>query len=211
MRMASPPWLRLSVRAAAIVLPNRYCIGMPRTTRGTAAAVEVVGKQVWRERRQDVLHGAVLVHVPRDPQRRELAHLVGAGDRAAEDQDRQPALVELPDGTDQVHSGGVRQAQVEDDQIDMIDVGADPRQQFGRALDRYGLVSRALERGAKAVADERRIVGDNDGFGGDRGVGHLGGSIGTRRSGPQAALQICARSRYNPNSRDRARRADSGT
>src|SRR5687767_2411688 len=33
-RMAIPPWLRFSVSAAAIVLPNRYAIGIPSTTRG---------------------------------------------------------------------------------------------------------------------------------------------------------------------------------
>src|SRR5438132_8123914 len=33
-RTATPPRLMLSVTAAAIVLPNRYAIGMPRTTRG---------------------------------------------------------------------------------------------------------------------------------------------------------------------------------
>ena len=56
-----------------------------------AAAVEVVGKEVRRERRQDVLHRAVFVDVAGDAQRRQLAHLVGGGDRAAEDQQRQPA------------------------------------------------------------------------------------------------------------------------
>ena len=33
-RMARPPWLIFSVRAAAIVLPSRYATGIPSTTRG---------------------------------------------------------------------------------------------------------------------------------------------------------------------------------
>ena len=78
-----------------------------------AAAVEVVGKQVRRERRQDVLHGAVLVDVAGDAERGELAHFVGARDRAAEDQDRQPAVVELADRSDQIDARRVRQPQIE--------------------------------------------------------------------------------------------------
>ena len=101
-----------------------------------AAAVEVVGKQVRRERRQDVLHGAVLVDVAGDAERGELAHFVGARDRAAEDQNRQPPFVELADRADQVDARRVRQPQIEDDQIDLCKIGADPRQQLGRALDR---------------------------------------------------------------------------
>ena len=80
-----------------------------------AAAVEVVGEQMRRERRQDVLHGAVLVDVAGDAERGELAHLVGARDRAAEDQDRQPPVVELADRSDQVDAGRVRQPQIEHD------------------------------------------------------------------------------------------------
>ena len=131
-----PPWLRFSVSAAAIVLPKRYWIGNAEHDARAAAAVEVVGKQVRRERRQDVLHGAVLVDVAGDAERRELAHFVGAGDRAAEDQDRQPPVVELADRPDQIDARRVRQPQVEDDEIDLVEIGADARQQLGRALDR---------------------------------------------------------------------------
>ena len=101
-RMAMPPWLRLSVSAAAMVLPNRYCDRDAEHDARAAAAVEVVGEQVRRQRRQDVLHGAVLVDVAGDAERRELAHFVGARDRAAEDQDRQPAVVQLADRPDQL-------------------------------------------------------------------------------------------------------------
>ena len=85
-----------------------------------AAAVEVVGEQVRRERRQDVLHRAVLVDVAGDAERGELAHFVGAGDRAAEDQNRQPAVVELADRAHQLDARRVRQPQIEDDQIDLL-------------------------------------------------------------------------------------------
>ena len=61
---------------------------------------------------------AVLVDVAGDAERRQLAHFVGAGDRAAEDQNRQPAVVELADRAHQIDAGRVRQPQVEDDQID---------------------------------------------------------------------------------------------
>jgi hypothetical protein len=44
-RMAIPPWLRFNVSAAAIVLPNRYWIGMPRTTRGLARRLKLSGKR----------------------------------------------------------------------------------------------------------------------------------------------------------------------
>ena len=83
-----------------------------------AAAVEIVGEQVRRKRRQDVLHRAVLVHVAGDAERRELAHLVCAGNRAAEDQDRQPAAVELADRSDQIDARRVRQPEIENEQID---------------------------------------------------------------------------------------------
>ena len=118
-----------------------------------AAAVEVVGKQVRRERRQDVLHGAVFVDVAGDAERGELAHLVGAGDRAAEHQDRQPPVVELADRADQLDAAGVRQPQVEHDQVDPVEIGADARQQLRRALDGAAACAR---RRARAVAKRSR-------------------------------------------------------
>ncbi len=126
-----------------------------------------------RERRQDVLDGAVLVDVSRDTQRRELTHLVGVHDRTAEDQDRKPALVELPDRADQVDAGRVRQAEIEHDEIDLLQIGPHAGQQLRRALDDDRLVPGGLERGAKTVAYERRVVGDDDCLDRDRGVGHL--------------------------------------
>ena len=55
----------------------------------SAAAIEVVGKKMRRQGRQNVLHGAVFVEVPGDPERRERPDFVGVGNRAAENEDRQ--------------------------------------------------------------------------------------------------------------------------
>jgi hypothetical protein len=55
---------------------------------GAAPPVEVVREEMRRQRRQNVLHRAVLVDVPGYAQRGEFLHLFGACDRAAEDQDR---------------------------------------------------------------------------------------------------------------------------
>ena len=89
-----------------------------------ATAVEVVGEQMRCKRRQNVLHGAVLVHVAGDAQRRKLAHFFGARNRSAENQDRQPSVIKLTDAAHQVHAGGVRQTQIDDQQIEL---GADRR------------------------------------------------------------------------------------
>src|SRR5688572_6430931 len=53
----------------------------------TATTIEVVGEQMRRERRENVLHGAVFVDVARDSKRGKLAYLFGARDRAAENED----------------------------------------------------------------------------------------------------------------------------
>ena len=44
-RMARPPRLRLSVSAAAIVLPYRYDTGIPSTTRGLVRRLKLSGKR----------------------------------------------------------------------------------------------------------------------------------------------------------------------
>ena len=126
-----------------------------------------------RERRQDVLHGAVFVHVAGHAERRELPDFVRARNGAAENQQRQPAVVELADRADQVDAGRVGQPQIQDDQVDLVEVGADAREELGRALHRNRFVTGAFERRAKPIPHERRVVGDDDGFGGDRGTGHL--------------------------------------
>ena len=131
-----------------------------------AAAVEVVGKQVRRERRQDVLDGAVLVDVAGDAQRGQVAHLVGGGDRAAEDEDGQPPLIDLADGAHQLDPAGVRQPEIEDDQIDSREVGAHAREQLRGALHRERGMTGAEEGRGEAVPHEGGVVGDDDGLGG---------------------------------------------
>src|SRR5439155_12734729 len=122
---------------------------------------------------QDVLHRAVFVDVPGHAQRRQILDLVGAGDGAAEDQNGELTVVELADGSDQFDAWCVRQPEVEHDQIDGDEIGAHAGQELRRALDGDRLVPGGLERRAKPVADKRRVVGDDDGLGGDRGTGHL--------------------------------------
>ena len=118
-----------------------------------------------RQRRQDVLHGAVLVDVAGDAERRQLAHFVGARDRAAENQDRQPAVIDLADLAHDVrrrYACGRRRSS--DQQVELGRLGAHARQQFCRALDRERAMARALDRRLEAVANERRVVGDENGF-----------------------------------------------
>ena len=105
-----------------------------------------------RQRRQDVLHRAVLVDVAGDAERRQLAHLFGGRDRAAEDQNRQPAAVELADRPHQLDAAGMRQPQIEDDQVDPRQVGAHAGEQLGGALD----VSAVWPAPSSAVAKRSR-------------------------------------------------------
>ena len=132
-----------------------------------AAAVEVVGEQVRRERRQDVLHGAVLVDVAGDAERREVAHLVGGGDRAAEDEDRQPALdracgsmrtSSTPPACGRRRSRTIRSM--------LREVGAHAGEQLRGALHRERRVPGAEQRRGEPVPHERGVVGDDDGLGG---------------------------------------------
>ena len=80
--------------------------------------------------------GAVLVDVAGDAQRGEVAHLVGGGDRPAEDEDGQPPLIDLADRANQLDAAGMRQTQIEYDQIDLREVGAHAGEQLGGALHR---------------------------------------------------------------------------
>ena len=141
---------------------------MPEHDARAAAAVEVVGKQVRRQRRQDVLHRAVLVDIAGDAQRRQLAHFVGARHRAAEDENRQPPVVELADVADDFHAGRVRQPQIEHQQVELVEFGADARQQFRGAFRGQRAMAGAFDRRLEAVAHKRRVIGDENGFRGGR-------------------------------------------
>src|SRR3954466_16005453 len=137
-----------------------------------AAAVEVVGKQVRRQRRQNVLHRAVLVDVAGDAERRKLAYFVRVGDRAAENQQRQLALVKLADRPNQLDARRVRQTPIDDDEIDLCEVGANTRQQLDGAAHEDRFVACLFDCRAETITHERSVVGDDDGLRGDRGTGH---------------------------------------
>jgi hypothetical protein len=93
-----------------------------------------------------MLDCAVFVDIAGHAQRCEFAHFVGRCDRAAEHEDRQPALIELADGADQLNAAGVRQPQVEHDQIDPGQIGAHAHEQLGGALDGQGRMPGAEQR-----------------------------------------------------------------
>ena len=137
---------------------------MPRRHARAAAAVEAVGEQVRRQRRQHVLARAVLVHITRDAECRQVADLGGIGDGAAEHDDRQAALVDLPHVPHELGTGRVRQPEVEQDQVDPLEIRPDACQQFGGGPHRDRPVARFLERRLEAVAHERGVVGDEHGL-----------------------------------------------
>ena len=70
----------------------------------------------------------------------------------------------------------MRQPQVDDEQIELREVGAHAGEQLGGAFHGHGAMAGALQRRLEAVADERRIVGDEDGFGAGGASGHGRGS-----------------------------------
>ena len=69
--------------------PARYDTGTPSAIAQARAAVEVVGKQVRRERRENLRRRGVLVDVAADAERQERRHLRCATTRAGKDHDRQ--------------------------------------------------------------------------------------------------------------------------
>src|SRR5688572_5041787 len=68
-------------------------------------------------------------------------------------------LIELADAAHQVHTGGVRHAQIEYDQIKIVEVGPHVGEQLRHALGDHRSVPRCIERRLKAIAHERRIGG----------------------------------------------------
>src|SRR5204863_9688590 len=105
------------------------------------ASIEIVGEQMRRKRRKNVLHGAVLVDVSRDAKRREIAHFVGCGNRSAEDENRQTALIELANRPHQLDTTRVRKAKIQYDQINARQLRPHPDEELRRALDREGGVA----------------------------------------------------------------------
>ena len=117
-----------------------------------------------RERRQDVLDGAFAVDVAGDAKGREVANLFRGRDRAAEDKNRQLAAVELANRPHEVHSSGMRQAKIEDNQIDAREIGAHAGEQLHGALDGERGVTGAEQRLYETVAHEGGVVGNDDGL-----------------------------------------------
>ncbi len=136
-----------------------------------------------------MLDCAVLVHVTGHAQRGQVAHFVGGGNRAAEHEDRQSSLIELADRPDEFHAAGVRQPEVEDDQIDFGQIGAYAHEQLGGAFHGQRGVTGAQERGGKSIPHEGGIVSDDDGFGGGHGGRSHVKSYRTQRS---VALRLVA-------------------
>src|SRR5688572_331944 len=68
-------------------VPEPVCDRNAQHDARTATTIEVVGEQMRRERRENVLYSAVFVDVARDSKRGKLAYLFGARDRAAENED----------------------------------------------------------------------------------------------------------------------------
>ncbi len=125
-----------------------------------------------RQRRQNVLARAVLVHIPGDAKRRKLPHFVSARDRAAEDDDGQLAFVEPPQTAHEFDPRGVRETKIEYHEVETLEIGADARQQLDGAAHGDGPVSGFFERRPESVAHEGRIVGDDDRLGRARSRSH---------------------------------------
>jgi hypothetical protein len=123
-----------------------------------------------------VLDGAVLVDVARHTERRQKLHLVSVSDRTAEDQDRNLPIIKLANRSNQVDPAGVGQPQVDEQEVNPVPIGAHTCQQFCRALHRHRMVAGREERIREPVADKRRIVSDQNGFGGHVALQNVSGS-----------------------------------
>ena len=179
-----PPRLRLSVSAAAMVLPKRYWIGMPSTTRGLLRRLKLSGKQVRRERRQDVLHGAVFVDVTRDAERRQLAHFLRARDRAAEDQNRQPPSSSLRIDRTSSTPGACGSRRSSTMRSMLVQIGADARQQLGGALRPRSPCDRRSRRAVRKRSRTNAVSSAiDDGLRGDRAARHPVACIAVLRAG----------------------------
>ena len=97
---------------------------------------------------------------PATPSEASVAHFVGAGDGAAENQNRQPPIVELADAAHEIDARCVRQPEIDDEQIELRQICTHAREQLGGAFDRDGAVTCALDRGLEAVPHEGRVIGN---------------------------------------------------
>ena len=84
----------------------------------------------------------------------------------------QPAFVDLAQAAHQVDSGRIGKPQIDDDEIDMVQVGAHLGEQFDRAAHGDRAMASLLERRLEAVAHKTGVVGNDDGLGGRGATRH---------------------------------------
>ena len=90
--------------------------------------------------------------------------------------DRRPLRIDRAKRADDVDAVGLREPQIDDDEIDAGRVGFDARHEFVAVGDRDRGVARTFERRLEPVAHKRRVIRDNHrlgcscpGFGGSGG------------------------------------------
>ena len=133
-RIAMPPRLKLSDSAAVIVLADAVRHRHAHHHARAVAPVEGLGKQVRRNRRQDVLDRAVFVEVAGHAERRQLAHFVDARHVPLKTRIGSCPSSSLRIRLHQLDARRVRHPQIEHDQIELVEVGADVREQLRHAI-----------------------------------------------------------------------------
>ena len=113
------------------------------------------------------------------PSVEQIADLAGAGNRAAEHQNGQAPIVNRRRFRTRSTPGVFGQTQIQHDEIDVREIRSHSREKLGRALDGDRFVARVFERCLKAVAHERRVVGDEDRLRADCHTSHDNNVIGS--------------------------------
>ena len=159
-----PPRLRLRTSAATIVLPMRYDTGMPITTRGLTRRLNVSGNRcgaIDGRMCSTAMYSLRYPATPSDASSRTSSTLATL---PLNTRIGSLPFVELADALDQVDTRRVRHPQIEDDQIEIVEVGAHVRQQLGDGLDHHGAMARGVERRLEAITHERCVGGDEHGL-----------------------------------------------
>ena len=81
-------------------------------------------------------------------------------------------LVDPADAAHEIEARSIGQPQVQDDEIDAIEIGANTREELNRAANDDGAMPRLFEGRLKTVAHEAGVVGDKDGLDDHRRPGH---------------------------------------
>ena len=189
-RMAMPPWLRLSVSAAAMVLPNRYATGMPSTTRGLLRRLKLSGNRCGASDGRMCCTALYSLTYPATPsaassRTSSALAIVPLKTRIGS---RPSSSLRMPTGPARRPAGAAGAGRAPPGRSSQV--GAHARQQLRGALDGDRPVARLLERRPEPVADERRVVGDDDGLGGDGLRAIVPGSY---RNGTCAAVPLGVR------------------